>query len=75
MAKLKININKKGTGKRVVINFNEEDYVVFKLKNGLVKPVHKYLADKLVKAGKGSIVKDAKLTKDDKGTAKVIDVD
>ena len=75
MAKLKVNIDKKGTGKKVVINFNEEDYVVFKLKNGLVKPVHKYLADKLVKAGKGSIVKDAKLTKDNKGTAKVIDVD
>lgn len=75
MAKLKVNIDKKGTGKRVVINFNEEDYVVFKLNNGLVKPVHKYLAEKLVKAGKGSIVKGAKITKDDKGTAKVIDVD
>ena len=75
MAKLNVNIGKKGAGEKVIINFNEEDYVVFKLKNGLVKPVHKYLADKLVKADKGSIVKDAKLSKDDKGTAKVIDVD
>lgn len=74
MSRLKLSSNGKAEGKKVVISFNEEDYVVFKLKGGLTKPVHKYLAEKLVKAGKGEIVKGIKITKDEKGTAKVLDV-
>ena len=74
MSRLKLSSNGKAEGKKVVISFNEEDYVVFKLKSGLTKPVHKYLAEKLVKAGKGEIVKGIKITKDEKGTAKVLDV-
>ena len=75
MARIKIESQAKEKGERVVINFKEEDYVAFKLNNGKTKAVHKHLAKYLSENGKGEILPKVKISKETKGTAKVLDVD
>lgn len=72
---MKFKQPKKQAKDGVVINFEPQDYVLFKLNSdGKERPVHKYLAERLEKNGKGKIVKGDVGVRDEKGVATVVNV-